>query len=147
MYKLFITLGLSGCMFFLPVQINAQESYPPAKVIYDVSMADAVKLNHIFDRASMLQNVYNNNSFDASIVLVIHEGAIPLFAKTSKKNAQLMQRANSLAMGEVIQFRLCRASAKLQGYKADDFFEFIRIVAMADAEIVKLQNNGYAYLK
>jgi len=49
-------------------------------------------------------------------------------------------------MGEVIQFRLCQASAKMQGYSRRDFEDFIKLVPMADAEIVRLQHGGYAYL-
>lgn len=125
-----------------------QKNYAPAKVVYDVSSPKPEDLTHILDRVSMLQNVYDNNSFEASIILVIHEGAIPLFAKSSDKfQDELMVRANSLTMGDIIQLRVCRASAKLQGFKTGDFQAFIQVVPMADAEIVELQHQGYAYIK
>jgi len=122
--------------------------YKPSKVVYDLSDADLDGVNHILDRVSMLQNVYANNSFEASIIIVIHEGAIPLFSKKGKKqNAVLVQRAYNLTLGEIIQFRLCAASARMQGFKKNNFRKFITIVPMADAEIVRLQNSGYAYLR
>ena len=124
-----------------------QEVYEPAKVVYDVSSSDPKALSHILDRASMLQNVYQNDSFEASIIFVIHEGAIPLFGNADKnQHSELMRRARSLSMGEIIQFRVCKASASMQGYKKEDLQDFISMVPMADAEIVQLQHEGYAYL-
>ena len=129
---------------------NAEDNkvYKPAKVVYDVSSSDPKVLAHIFDRASMLQNVYQNDSFEASIIFVIHEGAIPLFGNKDKKHyPDLMRRARSLSMGEIIQFRVCKASASMQGYKKEDIQNFVTMVPMADAEIVQLQHEGYAYLR
>ena len=129
--------------------INAEEQkvYEPAKVVYDVSSSNPKALSHILDRASMLQNVYQNDSFEASIIFVIHEGAIPLFGNSDKnQHAELMRRARSLSMGEIIKFRVCKASASMQGYKKEDLQDFISMVPMADAEIIKLQHDGYAYL-
>jgi intracellular sulfur oxidation DsrE/DsrF family protein len=34
----------------------------------------------------------------------------------------------------------------MQGYGRGDFEGFIELVPMADAEIVRLQSDGYAYL-
>ncbi|MEW8657418.1 MAG: hypothetical protein AB2603_03755 [Candidatus Thiodiazotropha endolucinida] len=131
----------------LSVVSTTYAEYAPSKVVYDVTSSDPLDLTNILDRVSLLQNLYGNNSFDSKIVIVIHEGTIPLFAKTSAKYSHLMQRAKSLTFGEVIEFRLCITSAKLQGYAANDFHDFIVMVPMADAEIIMLQNDGYAYLR
>ena len=121
--------------------------YPPGRVVYDVSVSDPSALEHLLDRASLLQNLYDSNPLDASIVIVLHEAAIPLFAIANKeKHGGLMRRASSLAMGDVIQFRLCLASARMQGYGEGDFPAFVALVPMADAEMVRLQQDGYAYL-
>ena len=136
-------------LIILIATANAEEQkvYEPAKVVYDVSSSDPKALSHILDRASMLQNVYQNDSFEASIIFVIHEGAIPLFGNADKnQHSELMRRARSLSMGEIIQFRVCKASASMQGYKKEDLQDFISMVPMADAEIVQLQHEGYAYL-
>jgi intracellular sulfur oxidation DsrE/DsrF family protein len=58
-----------------------------------------------------------------------------------------MRRAESLTLGEITEFRLCSASARLQGFDAGDFPAFVKLVPMADAELVRLQGEGYAYLK
>jgi intracellular sulfur oxidation DsrE/DsrF family protein len=127
--------------------VSAQQSYSPAKVVYDISSPDAESLSHMLDRTSLLQKLYQNDSFNASIIFIIHEGAIPLFVKDNAMYEELMQRANSLTLGEIIQFKICRASAKMQGYKDNDFHDFAVVVPMADAEIIKLQHNGYAYMR
>lgn len=130
-----------------PVIAIAQSNYAPSKVVYDVDSSSETELTHIIDRAAFLQNIYQNDSFDASIILVIHGGAIPLVAKNNKNHHELMERLKSLILGEIIQFRLCEASANVQGFKKDDFDNVIQMVPMADAEIIALQNNGYAYMR
>jgi len=124
-----------------------QSGYAPGKVVYDFSHPDAQDLKNILDRVSMLQNIYGNNPFESSIVIVVHEAAIPLFASRNQDaHADLMRRAAGLAMGEVIEFRLCRMSARMQGFGDGDFHEFVNMVPMADAELAQLQRSGYAYL-
>jgi intracellular sulfur oxidation DsrE/DsrF family protein len=133
--------------FSVIASADEQATYAPGKVVYDFSSPDPQVLAHLLDRASLLQNLYGNNPFDASIIIVVHEGAVPLFASANQDaHADLMHRASSLAMGEVIQFRLCRASARLQGFGSGEFHDFVALVPMADAEIVRLQWAGYAYL-
>jgi len=121
--------------------------YAPAKVVYDVTSPDAGRFAMLLDRVSHLQNLYASDPFAASIVVVIHEGAISLLASRGHlARPDLIERAHSLTMGEIIQFRLCRASATLQGFGQSDFARFMQLVPMADAEIVRLQQQGYAYL-
>lgn len=126
---------------------SAETVYTPAKAVYDVTANNKSELNHLLDRAALLQRIYNNDPMDASIILVIHESAIKSFSKNNRDNRELIQRADDLSAGDIIHFRLCSASAKIQGYSKDDFPAFIRPVPMADAEIIKLQNLGYGYLK
>ena len=125
-----------------------QKNYVPAKVVYDLTSPDILEIKNTLDRVSLLQKIYGNDPFGSSIIVVIHGEAIPLFAKYRKSgNIEIINRAQGLTTGEVIQFRLCSASAKMQGYRKKDFSGFITMVPMADAEIVKLQHNGYAYIR
>lgn len=141
-------IGFLLAVFAAMLDAEERIAYSPAKVVYDISDPDPKALSHSLDRASMLQNIYQNDSFEASIVFVIHEGAIPLFGNKDKnKRSELMRRAHSLSLGEVIQFRVCKASASMQGYKKSDLQDFVSMVPMADAEIIMLQNKGYAYLR
>ena len=103
-------------LFLLPtIAMSAEQQHPytPAKVVYDISSEDPVFLGNILDRVSLLQTIYDNNPFEASIVIVVHEGAIPLFKVNNNHNKalNLMDRARSLTMGEIIQFKICETSA------------------------------------
>lgn len=140
-----ITVAL---MVLISTIVNGEQKiYAPGKVVYDLAVTNANELSHMLDRASLLQRLYQNDSFNASIVFVVHEGSIPFFVKTRTEFRELMQRARSLSLGEIIQFKICLASAKMQGFTAADFHEFVEIVPMADAELIELHNKGYTYLK
>jgi intracellular sulfur oxidation DsrE/DsrF family protein len=142
----FLALLLS--LVAAPVVATGAEAYAPPRVVYDVSNPDPMHLKNILDRASLLQKLYGSDPFASSIVIVLHEGAIPLFAHPSAHyQTELVARARDLATGEVIRFRLCEASARMQGYSRQDFDGFIEPVPMADAEIIRLQHTGHAYLR
>lgn len=123
--------------------------YQGQKVVYDVSVDSERKLNGVLDRASYLSKITGANPFDTSIVLVLHGREIPFFAiKNMEKHKDLMVRAQSLTVGEVIKFRICRVAAEMQGFKPEDFHGFVELVPMADAEIVRLQQTeGHAYMR
>ena len=58
-----------------------------------------------------------------------------------------MKQAYSQTLNGTIEFRMCHASARLRGFEAKDIHGFVTMVPMADAEIVRLQNAGYAYMR
>ena len=147
MSKKSIQTLILGYLILITTMAYGQKEYTPGKVLYDVTTSKTTELAHIVDRISLLQNIYQHDSFDASIILVVHERAIPLFSKSNKKQHKLIQRVKNLAMGGVIQIRVCETSARIQGFYNDDFDNFIQLVPMADAEMIELQNDGYAYLK
>lgn len=123
-------------------------TYTPAKVVFDVTAGSEAELANILDRVSMLNNFYAPDPLEGKVVVVVHGEAIPYFTIESyKRNRPLMERADSLTHGEIVEFRLCRAAAKSR-YKLDakDFHGFIKLVPMADAEIIRLQHEGFAYM-
>lgn len=122
--------------------------YKPDKVLYDVSSGDKKVLASVLDQASYLYKLYGSDVFDSSIVVVVHGEAIPFFATDRyKQHKEIMQRAQSLTVGTTIEFRMCRAAAKLMNYEPSDIHGFVTMVPMADAEIVRLQHEGYAYMR
>jgi len=103
--------------------------YRPSRVVYDFSNPDPIVLGQMLDRASLLQKIYQNDVFESSIVFVIHEGAVPLFVKdVASPFQEMMQRAKSLVLGEIIQFRICKASAVMQGFEENDLQDFVKMV-------------------
>lgn len=123
--------------------------YAPHKVVYDVAAADVASFSHVLDRVSFLNNIYEADPFDASIVLVLHGDVIPFFAiEKFTVYKELMTRAQSLTLAGNIEFRMCRVAAKGHGLAPEQIHGFVKMVPMADAELVRLQREeGYAYMR
>jgi len=123
--------------------------YAPHKVVYNVAASDVAGFSHVLDRVSFLNNIYNANPFEASIVLVLHGNEIPFFAVDNyDKYRELMHRAQSLTVAGTVQFRMCRVAAAGHGLEPGEIHGFVKVVPMADAEIVRLQQEeGYAYME
>jgi intracellular sulfur oxidation DsrE/DsrF family protein len=128
---------------------ESHRTYQPHKVLYDLTSGDEKEVLNILDRVSYLNALYGNDPFDSSIVVILHGQSIPLFAKSAfDKYQNTITRAYNLTVGTTIEFRMCQASAKLQGFKPSDIHGFVKMVPMADAEIIKLQTEeGYAYMQ
>lgn len=128
---------------------ESNNTYQAQKVLYDLTSGNINKIVNILDRASLLNKLYNNDPFDSSIVIIIHGQSIPFFTKDQfKKYKKTITRAQNLTFGGNIEYRMCQASAKRQGFKASDIHGFVKMVPMADAEIIKLHNDeGYAYIR
>lgn len=129
-------------------QVDAID-YAPQKVVYDVSTKEMAAFERVLDRASYLSKLYHANPFEASIVLVLHGHEIDYFAIESyAEHKELMTRAQSLTVGGVIDIRMCEVAAEGRGYQPKDIHGFVDVVPMADAEIVRLQQEqGYAYMQ
>jgi hypothetical protein len=155
-------LGLCvACLFSAPL-LHAEEPLMPwgsaseinqlysrQKVVFDTTTGSLAGLSSILDRASYMSQLNGADPFDTKIVIMLHGEAIPFFAgKNYGKYKELMARAQSLSVGNVIEFRMCKASAQLQGFKPKDIQGFIKMVPMADAEIVRLQQEeGFGYMR
>ena len=123
--------------------------YAPQKVVYDVAVSSKAELEGVIDRVSFLNNLYQANPFDAAIVVVLHGDEIPMFAiRNLGRHRELMERARSLTQAGPIEFRMCVVAARARGYKPEDIHGFVRMVPMADAELIRLQQeDGYAYMR
>jgi len=126
-----------------------EQTYRGQKVVFDTTSGSLAGLTSVLDRASLISVLNGADPLDNKIVIVLHGGAIPFFAIGNyANNKDLMHRAQSLSVGEVVEFRMCRAAARLQGFKPEDIHGFVRMVPMADAEIVRLQQEeGFAYMR
>jgi hypothetical protein len=122
--------------------------YAPQKVVYDVAVPDVETFSRVLDRVSYLNKLYQANPFEESIVLVLHGDEIPFFAIDNYADyRELMERARSLTLAGPVEFRMCRVAAKGHGLEPKDIHGFVRVVPMADAEIVRLQQEeGYVYM-
>lgn len=126
-----------------------EQTYSGQKVVFDTTSGTTAGLSSVLDRASLISVLNGADPLDNKIVIVLHGGAIPFFAiKNYAKNKDLMHRAQSLSVGAVVEYRMCRAAARLQGLQPKDIHGFVKMVPMADAEIVRLQQEeGFAYMQ
>ncbi len=122
--------------------------YAKQKVVYDAAVNSVEALTSVLDRASYLSLINGADPFDNKIVIVLHGNEIPFFAiRNYAKYKDLMDRAQSLTVGGIIEFRMCRIAAKGHGFEPEDIHGFVSMVPMGDAEIVRLQQEGYAYMR
>ena len=123
--------------------------YVPQKVVYDVAVSTEEEFTRLLDRVSYLNTLYHADPFEASIVVVLHGDEIPFFAIDSlDRYRHLIQRAQSLTVAGPVEFRMCKVAARSHGYEAGDIHGFVSMVPMADAEIIRLQQeDGYAYMQ
>ncbi len=123
--------------------------YAPQKVLYDLSSGSERELVSLLDRVSYLATLYGSDPFDMSVVVIVHAGAIPFFTIGQfEKYRETITRAQSLTVGNPVEFRMCQAAARVQGLAPEDIHGFVKMVPMADAEIIRLQNEeGYAYMQ
>lgn len=130
-------------------QPAAQQVYLPQKVVFDVAVDTPEAIDVLLDRMSGLSVEYGADPFDASVVAVLHGPEMHFFTRDAfAGHEDLMRRAESLAVGGIIEFRMCERAAANRGIQPEDVHGFITMVPMGDAEIVKLQHEeGYAYIK
>ena len=118
------------------------------KVVYDVKTASMADFINVLDRISYLNTQLGDDPLSTSIIVVLHGDEINYFGKDNELEYQdLVTRVKSLGVGDTIEFRVCNVAARRRGFAADDLQSFIKVVPMADAEIVQLQFNGYAYMR
>lgn len=126
----------------------SESQYAKQKVVYDTAVSSVKGLTSVLDRASFLSNLNGADPFDNKIVIVLHGDEIAFFGiKNYAKYKDLMTRAQSLTVGGIIEFRMCRVAAKGRGFEPKDIHGFVTMVPMGDAEIVRLQQEGYAYMR
>lgn len=122
--------------------------YSKQKVVYDAAVKSEAALSSVMDRASYLSALNGADPFDNKIVIVLHGDEINYFAiRNLAKYKALMERAQSLTVGGIIEFRMCKIAAQGHGYQPKDIHGFVSMVPMGDAEIVRLQQEGFAYMR
>jgi intracellular sulfur oxidation DsrE/DsrF family protein len=125
-----------------------KQTYAKQKVVYDVTTGSESTMRGVISRAMLLADLNGSDPFDSKVVILLHGNEIPFFAiKNFPKYRELMQRAQGATQSGVIEFRMCRLAAEMHGFQPEDIHGFVTLVPMADTEIVRLQQEGYAYMR
>ena len=125
-----------------------EQTYARQKVVYDVAASSEAAVRSVISRTQLLVDFNGSDPFETKAVIVLHGNEIPFFAvKNLGKHRDLMQRAQSATLSGLVEFRMCKLAAEGHGFKPEDIHGFVSLVPMADAEIVRLQQEGYAYMR
>jgi intracellular sulfur oxidation DsrE/DsrF family protein len=127
---------------------SVEQGYARQKVVYDVAAGSESAVRSVISRAQLLADLNGSDPFDTKVVIVLHGDEIPFFAvKNLARHRDLMQRAQSATQAGLIEFRMCKLAARGHGFEPSDIHGFVALVPMADAEIARLQQEGYAYMR
>ncbi len=116
-------------------------------LVLHVDMNDPQRLNLAFDNVANYLNYLAElpEENTASIVLVGNGPAVQLFRKT-EEHAALETRASDL-MKKGLEIRLCLNALRKFSISAEELWEGCTPVPGAIPELVRLQNEGYSYVK
>lgn len=125
-----------------------EQTYANQKAVYDVMVNSESAMRSVISRAQLLLALNGSDPFENKVVIVLHGNEIPYFAiKNLTEHEELMQRAQSATQSGLVEFRMCKLAAEAYGFHPEDIHGFVTLVPMADAEIVRLQQEGYAYMR
>ncbi len=114
------------------------------KVVYQLNKADNEYQEHILFSAGAMLRKYGDN---VHIVIVAIGPGIHLLGKKPLRPVTEMarQRVESLAQYGV-EFHACGNTMKSLGWTEDDLLPFVKRVEVGAADLMELQEEGYAYI-
>jgi len=114
------------------------------KVVYQLNKADNDYQEHILFSAGALLRKYGD---DIHIVIVAIGPGIHVLGKKPLRPVTEMvrQRVESLAQYGV-EFHACGNTMKTLGWTEDDLLPFAKEVEVGAADLMELQEEGYAYI-
>jgi uncharacterized protein len=115
------------------------------KIIYQLNKADPDYQQDIFNSISAMLGKFVD---DISIVVVVWGPGIHLLAKKPRRPVPKLfqQRVRSMAESYGVKFIACENTMKTIGWGAADMQDFIEVEDFGAAAVMRLQQQGYAYL-
>lgn len=115
------------------------------KIVYQLNKADPESQEEIFNSISAMLGKFVD---DISIVVVVWGPGIHILAKKPKRPVSRLfqQRVRSMADSYGVKFIACENTMKTIGWGAKDMQEFVEVEDFGAAALMRLQQQGYAYL-
>jgi len=134
-----LSLILSGCVF-------ASASYAKQKVVYHVNYFDVKRSIGAMRNAQNHINALGQGNHE--IRFVLHGNGIELLRKVAQESPDAANRIDSLR-SQGVNFNICANTLKGRKIALEDlhFAEQADIVPSGVAEIGKLQQEGFVYLR
>lgn len=114
------------------------------KLVYQLNKADEEYIDHILFSAGEMLRKYGD---DIRIVITVIGPGIHLVGKSPERPITKLarQRAESLAMYGV-EFHACGNTMKSLGWTEDDIEDYANVVEVGADDLMRLQEQGYAYI-
>lgn len=148
MKKLLITTLVAaalGWTFAQPMPQAAETSQNadaqrPLKVVVHVNFADAEAQGRGLEN---IQNIFKEVAGEPEMEVVCHGPGIVLLVKDRSKHADTVREL----MGRHVRFAACRNTMRKLSLTADDLLTGVVTVASGTVEVIRKQQEGYAYFK
>jgi intracellular sulfur oxidation DsrE/DsrF family protein len=117
---------------------------PPHKIVYQFNKADPGYQDHVIFSIGAVLRKYGD---DVKIVVVAFAEGIHILAKNPGREVkeEIRQRVASLAQYGV-EFHACGNTLTALGWTEDDLPPFAQYVDAGAADLMELQEQGYAYI-
>jgi len=139
--------------FFLAITLSvtsmlalANSDYEPQKVVYHVNYSDAKRAIGAMRNAQNHINALGEDGYE--IRFVLHGNGVELLRSVANENPDAAGRIDSLR-SQGVKFNICQNTLKGRKIALEDlyFAEQVDVVPSGVAEIGKLQQQGYVYLR
>ena len=117
---------------------------PDHHVVYQFNRADLGYQDHVIFSVGEMLRKYGDN---VKIVVVAYAEGIHILGKKPGREVkeEIRQRVSSLAQYGV-EFHACGNTMKSLNWTADDLLPFAQVVEVGAADLMELQEQGYAYI-
>lgn len=117
---------------------------PTHKVVYQFNKAEPEYHNAVLFSVGAMLRKYGD---DVKIVVTAIGPGIHILAKTPGRpvSEEVKQRVSSLVQYGV-EFHACGNTLKALGWSEDDLLPFAQVVEVGAADLMELQEQGYAYI-
>ena len=114
------------------------------KVVYQLNRADPDYHDHVIFSVGEMIRRYGDN---VEVAVVAFAEGIHALAKEPERpvSEEIQQRISSLSQYGV-DFVACGNTMESLGWGEDDMVDFARVVQVGAAELMELQEDGYAYI-
>jgi len=122
--------------------------YAPQKTVYDFNLpnpGDSIKaLGYLRNQLAALKEFGGYEG--THLVVVSHGNGLHAFARENRDLFPDAYEKIKKLTDQGVSFYVCRNAARGRGYDTDDFYDLITVIPAGVTEIVKWQNQGYAYM-
>lgn len=132
------------------------------QLVISISSADEIIQKAVFDCSSGKMDIVNSQlwlieetakQFQSSktpyeFILTIHSGCTQIVDVKNKESLmdKIQERLDQLRNLYGVKMKVCAIALDRWGYDSADIFPWIEIVPNSINEVIRLQNQGYAYI-